>query len=285
MRSRKGSLKRGFSLIELLVVIAIVAVLVALLFPAILEARMQARKSSCKNNLKQLGLAMHNYHDTVSTFPPGWVAKDRKAKTGPNFGWGTFMLPFLDQIPLYNRLDFNKPVPAPNKLLQTMIPVYHCPDDLEAEINTVRGGYGTSFYSGVHGSVKLPGSVDTPEKGNGIFFWNSSVRFREITDGTSNTFLIGERSISSAAGIWVGTRSNQHENDSVTDCSHESRINTVITAFSSKHKGGANFLMCDGAVRFISEKIDSKLVDENNTTLGTFQKLSIRNDGQPIGEF
>ncbi len=145
MRNRKGSSKRGFSLIELLVVIAVVVVLIALLFPAVLDARMQARNTSCKNNLKQLGLAMHNYHDVFGMFPPGWVAKDRKAKTGPNFGWGSFLLPYLDQAPLYNRLDFKKPVPAPNKLLQTMIPVYHCPDDLEAEINTVRGGYGTSF--------------------------------------------------------------------------------------------------------------------------------------------
>lgn len=285
MRRRTGSFKRGFSLIELLVVIAITAVLVALLFPAVLDARMQARNTSCKNNLKQLGLAMHNYHDVFNTFPPGWVAKDRKAKTGPNFGWGASILPFIDQAALYNRLDFKKPVPAPNKLVQTMIPVYHCPDDLEAEINTVRGGYGTSFYSGVNGSVKLPGSVDTPENANGIFFWNSRIGIWDIIDGTSNTFLVGERSIASAAGIWVGTRSNQHENDSVTDCSHETRINTVITAFSSKHQGGANFLMGDGRVLFISEEIDSKPVDEKNTTLGTYQKLSIRNDGQPVGRF
>jgi prepilin-type N-terminal cleavage/methylation domain-containing protein/prepilin-type processing-associated H-X9-DG protein len=285
MRSRSRRFKRGFSLIELLVVIAIVAVLVALLCPAVLEARMQARKTSCKNNLKQLGLALHNYHDVYLSFPPGWVAKDRKAKTGPNFGWGSSILPFLDQAPLFNRIDFDKPVPAPNKMFQTMIPTYQCLDDLEAEINTVRGRYGTSFYSGVHGSVKLPGSVDTPKKGNGIFFWNSNVGIKDITDGTSYTFLVGERSIASAAGIWVGTRSNQHENDSVTDCSHESRINTVITAFSSKHKGGANFLFCDGHVQFIREEIDSKLVDKKNTTLGTYQKLSNRNDGEDVGDF
>src|SRR4051812_6730319 len=93
--------KRGFTLIELLVVIAIIAVLIALLLPAVQQAREAARRSQCKNNLKQIGLALHNYHDTANTLPPGWIGDPTGSNAGNRWGWGTMILPYLDQAPLY----------------------------------------------------------------------------------------------------------------------------------------------------------------------------------------
>ncbi|MFG0295400.1 MAG: DUF1559 domain-containing protein, partial [Maioricimonas sp. JB045] len=113
MKNCHTSRRRGFTLIELLVVIAIIAILVALLLPAVQQAREAARRSQCKNNLKQIGLALHNYHDTHGSFPPGYIARyvsatdPASAETGPGFAWGTMILPFLDQSPTYNQLNFS----------------------------------------------------------------------------------------------------------------------------------------------------------------------------------
>ena len=274
---------RGFTLVELLVVMAIIAVGLALAGPAIQQAREAARARQCINHLKQIGLALHNYHDAYRTFPPGWVAHDSKAKTDRLWGWQASILPFVDQAPLYNSINFSAKIPRPNLLTQTALTVYRCPDDTTAANNPVRGKYATSNYSGNWGNSPLPGSRDTPKKANGIFYWNSRVRIRDILDGTSNTFMVGERSVTSAAGIWVGLRANQNENDAVTDCSHESRLNAVMSAFSSKHPGGAHFLLCDGSVSFISKKIGSS--NKQGGRMGTYQKLSQRNDRQVVGNF
>src|SRR5690242_3289223 len=104
MRTRLTA-RRGFTSVELIIVVVLVAILIALLLPAVQHAREEARSAQCKNNLKQLGLALHNYHDTFVTFPPGWIAADREPQTGPCYGWGTMLLPFLDQAELYNRIN------------------------------------------------------------------------------------------------------------------------------------------------------------------------------------
>jgi prepilin-type processing-associated H-X9-DG protein len=150
-------------------------------------------------------------------------------------------------------------------------------------VNDIRGGYGVSFYSGNHGNERLPGSADTPQQANGVFYWNSSIHLAEIVDGSSNTLMVGERGLDSALGIWPGVRANQHENDAVTDCSDHARINSDITSFSSLHGEGANFLFCDGAVRFISQTIDSQ--PAGTPGLGTYQRLAQRDDGNPVGDF
>jgi len=276
---------RGFSLIELLAVGSIVAISAALALPALLRARDDARRNACRNNLKQIALAMHNYHDTFNTLPPGWIAKNTEPETGPCYGWGTFILPFIEQARLYNEINFNVPPDiTSSERLQKRIEIYRCPDDTSEDTNPVRDEYGTSTYSGNYGDVALPGSVEAPQKANGVFHWNSSVGFRHVVDGTSNTFLVGEKCIGSAAGIWMGARSNQNASDSVTPCNHEARMNTVIDSFSSRHGQGANFALCDGSVRFISEKVDSK-PNENGVPKGTYQKLAHKNDGQPVGNF
>jgi prepilin-type processing-associated H-X9-DG protein len=258
--------------------------------PGIQKARNQARLTACKNNLKQLGLAMHNYHDTMNTLPPGWVIKETKAEAGPGFGWGTMILPYMDQAALYNQAKFSTP-PALDKLTQTSIPTYLCPEDTASALNSVRGKFATSNYSGNSGDQLLPGSIDLPDPGTdaakklstGIFFHNSRVGFRDITDGLSNTILVGEKSVSSAAGIWVGVRSNQNAGDSVTDCNHRSKLNAVIHSFSSLHEGGANFLLCDGSVRFVTNTVESK--ESADKPEGVYQKLAHKSDGEVISNF
>ncbi len=293
--------RRGFTLVELLVVTAIVIIGMALALPAVQHSRAQARKDICRNNLKMFGLALHNYHDVYRVFPPGWNGHVQTAGNGPRIGWQTSILPFVDQAPLYSQIDFSSPLPAADakvggkKIFQTVIKMYRCPADSTSATNPMRGDYGTSNYSGNHGNVPLPrwaagrrtafwpGQADTPRDGNGIMAWNSRIGIRDITDGTSNTFLVGERCVTSAAGIWAGVGSNEFENDAVTECSHSSRLNKGPTSFSSGHAGGANFLMCDGAVRFIQNDIDSKPLDSGE--VGTYQRLANRHDGLPVGDF
>jgi prepilin-type processing-associated H-X9-DG protein len=225
-------------------------------------------------------LALNNYNDVFATFPPGWIARDVKPPTGPCFGWGTSLLPFLEQAPLYNRINFNAPPAVTNAIFQTPIAYYRCPEDTSEDTNPVRDEFGTSNYAGNYGDRPLPGSVNAATKANGVFFWNSSVRQRDITDGTSAVFAIGERCIASAAGIWVGVRSNQNAGDDVAACNHEARPNTVIDSFSSRHAGGVYFLFCDGAVHFINDDIGSQ--EGNDPPKGTYQRLAHKSDGAAV---
>jgi prepilin-type processing-associated H-X9-DG protein len=271
--------RRGFTLIELMVICCVAAVMLALFLPAVVQAQEEARRNSCKNNMKQLGLATHNYHDVHRTFPPAWVAKKPDADDGPFLGWMTFLLPFVDQAPLYSQIDFKVVDNNDPKIFKTVLEVYRCPSDPMVALNPLRGKMATSSYSGNAGNERLPGSVDTPEKLNGVMWRNSVIRFRDMTDGPSNIFVAGERCLDSGSGIWMGVTKNRNENDAITDCSHHAQLNKSITSFSSRHPGGANFLMGDGRVVFISEKIESK------SELGVYQKLSQRDDGEPVGDF
>lgn len=271
--------RRGFTLIELLVIGSIAAVLLALLLPAVSQAQEEARRNTCKNNLKQFGLAMHNYHDVFQALPPAWVSKKPDADEGPFIGWGTFVLPFMNQAPLYNQINFKVVDNNDPKIFQTVLEVYRCPSDPMVALNPLRGKMASSSYSGNAGNERLPGSVDTPDNLNGMMWRNSNVKFRDVIDGLSNTFMVGERCLDSGSGIWMGVTKNRNENDAITDCSHQAQLNKSITSFSSRHTGGANFVMGDGAVRFIDETIES------DAELGLYQKLSQRNDKQPIGNF
>lgn len=283
-------LRRGFTLIELLVVIAIIAIMVALLLPAVQQAREAARRSSCKNNLKQVGLALHNYHDTHNVFPPAF-ARSNPAGDGRGWGWGVMILPFIEQGALYDALSPNtSPFPtdvsvdpgmSQRVLMQTIIPTYRCPSDVGSPINNQRGNFGTSNYSGVWGSHVDAGTHTGA--GNGCMFYNSRINFRDITDGTSNVIMVGERAFNNLpwrgaiyGGVhdvlgagWASVMRGVYDSAAY-------RINgTDVWTYSSLHKGGAHFVLGDGSVRFLSE----------NMSGANWQIIAQRASGQVLGEF
>lgn len=290
--------KSGFTLVEVLVVMAIIAIVTSVSLPAVQQARLASRRNQCSNNLKQLGLALHNYHDTFSVFPPGWVAKDYSADTRPMIGWQVSILPMVEQIGIFKEYEFGVPMPRADGNLQLSIPTYRCPTDVTAATNPFRDNYGTSNYALNYGdtrpphigvgreSVNWPGAAEVDRRTNGIGSCNSRVRIRDFIDGTSNTFAAGEKTTTSRAGIWPGPVRNRYDDDVAADGSHQSRLNKSATGFSSNHRGGANFLFCDGSVHFINDEIDSRPPSaDRGEPVGTYQKLANREDGQVIGEF
>ncbi len=197
--------RHGFTLVELLVVIAIIGILVALLLPAVQAAREAARRMSCTNNLKQLGLSLHNYHDTFKVFPPGYLASGvtatdpASAETGRGFAWGALLLPFIEQSALHDHIDFNEDCRDTHNVHhgEEKLPGFRCPSDTGTDTFEVTSG-GTTYeiatanYVGImgYGSVTMtPGNPMGP----GIFYRNSDVRMRDILDGTANTIMVGER--------------------------------------------------------------------------------------------
>ena len=322
--------KRGFTLIELLVVIAIIAVLIALLLPAVQQAREAARRSQCKNNLKQLGLALHGYHETNNVLPSGYGGKPN-SNLGNLWGWGSMILPFIDQGTIYNSIAAATGGTSPlggtgtgfgaimttlpaNATVQTSLPVYRCPSDTGSSLVTfpinssIAGAtfvFGRANYAAVSGTtVNFVGGLAVTD---GAFTESSSVRFRDFTDGLSNTFLVGERRSPAVVNglytggdtVWAGANDNYippWQGYSVVQglCDPSSTLNikevlppsgtnhTPYLAFSSPHVGGGHFLMGDGSVRFISDSIAS---GTPNTAGSTYQNLSALRDGQVLGEY
>lgn len=189
--------RRGFTLIELLVVIAIIAILIALLLPAVQMAREAARRTQCKNHLKQLGLALHNYHETHSRLP--LMASDSLYGYSPS----AQLLPYLDQANLHNLIDFREPLlsgpawaatlnPALETVAQQALPLFMCPSDAGNVYNTDSNGTiwaGTNYM--VNGGSGLNDQYCSSEN-DGLFWRGSSTRFRDITDGTTQTIFIAE---------------------------------------------------------------------------------------------
>ena len=198
--SRVSSRRRAFTLIELLVVIAIIAILIALLLPAVQQAREAARRSQCKNNLKQLGLALHNYHDTYSCFPAGRTGpfETHSSLSAQESRFSTYigLLPFIDQAPRYNKImgDLNPSVTYVwnynYEQYKTPIAMIVCPSDINTD--DVYQAPAQSNYVFCVGDRYS--SLDTQSKATlrGIFGHRSSVRFRDIIDGTSNTAMVSE---------------------------------------------------------------------------------------------
>ncbi len=186
-------------------------------------------------------------------------------------------------------------MPAANDLLRTRISTFRCPVDPTPYVNPLRSTYGTSNYSGNAGTQSgrrgkgpslthwlsprrtqfWPGETPIVQRANGVFWLNSNTRIRNISDGTASTLLVGERSAKSGAGIWAGVGRNDFYYDVVTDCGPGNEINKRFTSFSSYHKGGAHFVLCDGRVKFINESIDPKV----------FRKLSTRAGGETVPEY
>ncbi len=295
----RSRVRRGFTLIELLVVIAIIGILVALLLPAVQQAREAARRAQCKDNLKQIGLALHNYHDTYSSLPPGWVGVDLPTRQsfvdGMNgWGWGSKLLPQLDQTPIYSQIDFQKSLIDPVHLetRKLKLAVYRCPSDSGPEFWTIEdeGGVAlsdlaTANYIGVFGTTEIDSCeglpIGTPCVGNGVFFHNSSLRLADVRDGLSQTFLIGERKTSSELkwfSTWAGYVPNGEEAAvrllGASDHTPNHPDNH-IDDFSSHHTGGAHFLLGDGGIRFISA----------NVNLSVYQALTTRASRDVVGDF
>lgn len=336
MLSPRPGRSRGFTLIELLVVIAIIAVLIALLLPAVQQAREAARRSSCKNNLKQIGLAIHNYYDTHQVFPGNisQTAGDQR-----NASWFTMILPFMDQAAAYNQMEFSGTdwtmQSGVNRNWQIMhelrVPILNCPSSPmpKTRSQTTNGatqGIGapgtisiqTAAYAGVSGGYWRPNTTSVPPGGvwtgygwdhkvGIIINYNSQsepIRMANVTDGTSNTLMVGEhsnytlrdsdgakvdaRASAWAGGTWAAGPANYASGGwslNVTIPRYGINYNGPgygheipyggHNGFRSAHTGGAHALLGDGAVRFLSENID----------FNTLLSLSQSEDGVPLGEF
>ncbi|WP_417392500.1 DUF1559 domain-containing protein [Gimesia sp.] len=293
MKSIKPA-RRGFTLIELLVVIAIIAILIALLLPAVQQAREAARRSTCKNNLKQIGLALHNYNETHSVLPSGWIGVEpgvgANVEYGSGWGWGTMILPFMDQSPLYNKINFSRDINDPIQttgLVDIVLPAFRCPSDpadnsfeLEEEGSpgTVLIRLATANYIGVFGSEELDDceivAPGTNCQSSGTFYQNSNTRFRDVTDGLSQTLFAGERKTDATAGwysTWVGAVPEGAETFARVLGATDHVPNDPASHFddfSSHHTGGAQFLFGDGRVRFISENIDKTVYQSLSSIRG-----------------
>ena len=291
--------KRGFTLIELLVVIAIIAVLIALLLPAVQQAREAARRTQCKNNLKQLGLALHNYHDTALIFPlnssNGTLPNNRSGFVG--------MLPGFDQAPMYAMMNMSlSGLVAPNlAFTQQILPALICPSDPDGTKTTVTGqdaGAGIAmapsdyaFCAGDYingtsntGTTQAPGYANgVTTSGRGMFSrYSWSCRIAEVTDGLSNTIALGE-----VIGNWCGWQVGWGFQSFATTAHTVNYLNSTLKnsaatgnadaciGFRSQHVGGAHVLLGDGSVRFISENISGV----------TYNALASRAGGEVIGEF
>jgi len=287
----------AFTLVELLVVIAIIGVLVALLLPAVQSAREAARRMQCQNHLKQFGLGLQNYHDTHLTLPCGGLA------TGNQLGFHVFLLPYIEQANLFNdptKFNFNiswtvlsPPNPTITGGMQSKVPMFYCPSfiqqkgTLSVQTSTI---VNTTHYFGVMGAKGLgytfQGASTPPERGgfadNGVLYRDSKVRLTEITDGTSNTFAVGENSwppekipganylhhrrgwVQGFDGLGVANTAHSCKNINFginvrgyTQAPVVEYYNDI--SFGSQHPSGCNFVYCDGSTRFVSSNVDIAL--------------------------
>lgn len=314
--------KFGFTLIELLVVIAIIAILIALLLPAVQQAREAARRSSCKNNLKQIGLALHNYHEIHRVFPPAFIDNNPAFNTShlaPDnlnaLGWGTLILPSMDQAPLYNQIGTQTGGFAYNWMdgnhdgtgsttdaiaaARTVLPAFICPSDPMDGLNTDKNSFGKSNY--------LCSAARSANTRDGVMFANSKTKMRDLTDGSSNTIFVSERTTKNdggastncggspcswSGGLWIGPRLSSStvawhpgvESLDVTNSGGGSATYLIGGSSatwgaswiaSSSHEGGIHILLGDGRVRFLSENIDRI----------TYSNLVAYQDGNVLGEF
>jgi prepilin-type N-terminal cleavage/methylation domain-containing protein len=371
-RETRAKHRFGFTLVELLVVIAIIGILVALLLPAIQAAREAARRAKCQSNMKNLALALQNYHSANKRFPIGFVSQPDSHEA---WAWSSFTLPYLEEQSIYDIMSPSETYLEPElgtrtgkrnladmflsgknlEVLQTPLAIFRCPSDSTPDImpdysgglvspavkpcnpgkpfdgdtweRHFNGKNSSGFKPSISNYVGSKGMVNgicggktsdgkwTPNQNQcnntGIFFGNSQVSMKQITDGTSKTFLLGERDKFCRAATWIGVR-NPYGNDmwsSVWAMAHvgiklnsgcTGAANTCMEAFSSAHPGGAYFAFCDASVRFISDDINSDTIgnkidcvvsppapfgsnscfsqDISGNRIGIYQRLAWRND-------
>lgn len=317
------SRRRAFTLIELLVVIAIIGVLIALLLPAVQKVREAAQRAQCQNNLKQLALAAHNHEGVYGRFPSGENVKITPPPIfpdppvpGQSFSWVEALLEFFEQDNLKKSMNFVTPTGAnsqfandncssPNAPGAQIIKILICPSDqLPSPPVQVYSSGGATYYLGLTSYGGNAGSVSNYWKNqqpfqDGVLYINSRIRIADITDGTSNTILFGERfhsdpnfaNISTYAG-WAWANANSSEDyllgAGLTGVNlktgtpinwqvPEKKTGSTYTdprlnAFGSGHPSGANFAFADGSVHFLT----------SSTTVDVLRLLCIRNDGQTV---
>jgi len=244
--ARERSRRRGFTLVELLVVIAIIGVLVALLLPAVQAAREAARRASCSNNLKQIGLGLHLYHDVHRTFPPGGVEFRLGSDTSKRqLAWSVFLLPYIEQLNLYEQLDlttaFDSAENAP--AAATVLSVYICPSAPSGD--QLVSGRGPCLYGGIYGERIT--SPNNPPKGTMLY--DTPISMAHIRDGTSNTLVVAEDS-GFADGQWINGRNIFDQAFAIN------KAPPFENDIRSEHPGGANGVLADGSVRFFSETMN-----------------------------
>jgi prepilin-type N-terminal cleavage/methylation domain-containing protein/prepilin-type processing-associated H-X9-DG protein len=330
--------RRGFTLIELLVVIAIIGMLIGLLLPAVQKIRETAARAQCTNNLKQIGIALHSYHDANNGFPSGYIDGNTDPNStpdndvGPGWGWATFLLPYLEQQNVYNQINLRVTVGIGSNaaISQQPMKIYQCPSDpLQQPFPVYDSSFSTTITTIAHGNYVgcngweecFNGAGGNPGNGVGtdglsgvlgsggvgLFWRNSRTRVASVTDGLSNTIVVGERSSNHSPSTWTGAvpggrcpawmatqppsplappPSPAYDNADFGEAlvlahcnathlpSADFPIYDPDTFYSMHTPQGANFLFGDGSVHFLSGSINPVTYQ----ALGTISGGEVAND-------
>lgn len=285
---------RAFTVIELLVVLAVIALLCAIVLPAVQHAREAARRVQCKNNLHQIGVALHSYQAATGTLPPGWIMETPVGRESQNgWGWLAMCLPQMEQAQLFNSINFGQHVGNFSNLTArlTLLEVYMCPSEhvparipfyletnamtsiasmVNSNTNPVLFEVAGASYAGVFGPADPHGDL-SDAVGPGAFFANSRTRAADFVDGMSQTLIVGERSARHLATTWTGMHQLDEEGpERVVGFADRSpnAPDADEAGFSSRHPGGAHFLLGDGSVRFLGDHLEIDLYRALSTRAG-----------------